>query len=102
LLASSPYAAIPPLVRNAVLRYVEHRIPPGSAVRSLFENDLRGFIGRADEDTLAAVRPLMWTLSECPNECQGSPEKVEKWLAARVEAHDEPDHERHPSVSGLR
>jgi len=81
-LASSEYAVIPAHTRMTILRYVEHRLPAGGALRALFSNDLTGFVGRADEDTLAAMKQLVWILGYCPSACQGSAAKVDAWLSA--------------------
>ena len=107
-LASPEYAVIPEHTRRTLLNYVERRLPPGHAIQALLANDLWTFVGRADADTLAAVRQLVWALGYCPSACQGSKAKVDAWLEARfaaVEADDgepEPDHEYHPGVDGPR
>ena len=126
-LASPEYAVIPEHTRRTLLNYVEYRLPPGHAIQALLANDLWTFVGRADADTLAAVRQLVWALGYCPAACQGSKAKVATWLEARfvdptgetarnratwlangwagIEADDgepEPDHDYHPEVDGPR
>jgi hypothetical protein len=105
-LASPDYAVIPEHTRRALLNYVEYRLPPGHAIQALLANDLWTFVGRADAETLAAVRQLVWALGYCPSACQGSQAKVATWLEARfasVEDDDgepEPNHDYRPGADG--
>lgn len=73
---------IPDGVREAIDRYVENRVETGSFTRSVLENDLNGAIGRADPQSLAALKDIVSHVYNCiPRACQGSPETVEGWLA---------------------
>lgn len=61
--------------------YVYHRIEPGSFLRSVLENDLKGAIGRADHINSEHLREIvMFMYQVLPAQSQGSPEKVHNWL----------------------
>jgi hypothetical protein len=62
-------------------RYVEHHIEPGSFLRCVLENDLRGAMGHADSINRFALFDIVaYVYNCCPYDCWGSREAVEKWL----------------------
>lgn len=72
---------VPPHLRAALQRYVEHRIPTGGFLRAVLENDLLGAVARADSENSAILSKIVkYIYHELPNGCWGSPEKVEAWL----------------------
>ncbi len=77
-----PYPTAPVHILDGIWRYATDRLPPGSFVRAVLENNLMEAMGRADEMSLAGlfeiVRYVRW---EIPSNCHGSPEKVTAWLA---------------------
>lgn len=77
------YSQVPvPYMVGAVQRYLEHGIPPGSFLKALFSNDLKGAFRQADENNAASM--LDWVrfmVNEMPAPSQGSPENVAAWLA---------------------
>ncbi len=77
---------IPPLVKDAIDRYVEHRHTPGRFVRRVLCNDLTGAVLHADEDSLAALLEIVrYAFNKIPYSYWGSAEKVAAWLAGRTE-----------------
>ena len=79
---------LPDYMLEPVLRYAIRHERVGDFLLSLFRNDGREFVVRADALNLAKLRPWIWFLIHGmpPGSC-GSAEKVEKWLRpAREEA----------------
>jgi hypothetical protein len=74
---------LPPLVRRAVEHYIQRGWPPGSFVGALLRNDLHAAVTHADPHSLAALPGLVfWLAWHAPEDCWGTPDKVEGWLAA--------------------
>ncbi len=74
---------VPPHLVAALQRYAEHRIPTGSFLRAVLENDLSGAVARADEESLRALPNIVsYVHWELPGPCWGSPATVSEWLAA--------------------
>ena len=72
---------IPPLVLRGIINYVEEGRPTGNFLRAVLEDRLFDAVMRADEDSLAAIKQILWVLhNEAPSQCWGSPEKVTAWL----------------------
>ena len=72
---------IPPHMIDAIDRYVEHRIPPGSFTTALLSNDLMAAADKGDDIN----RRLLWEYcfllyNHLPSGCYGSPEAVSAWL----------------------
>jgi hypothetical protein len=73
-----------------IRRYIDNHIEPGSFLRSVLENDLRGACARA------ADVGMRWALYEvvtyldiyAPEECWGSAKKVELWLETALQKED--------------
>jgi hypothetical protein len=67
-------------------RYVKDRIPTGSFLRAVLENDLREAFGRADDRN---IRDMFHIVSYCynklPGNCWGSKEVVQGWLDRKDE-----------------
>lgn len=67
-------------------RYVNDKIPTGSFLRAVLENDLRDAVARADAESLKVLPGLVILVHmELPSECHGSPEAVAAWLAETIE-----------------
>ncbi len=68
-------------IKASLERYVNHKIPTGSFLRAVLENDLKEACGRAD---MINKHRLFEIVSICyndlPGNCWGSPEKVRAWL----------------------
>lgn len=75
---------VPYAVAQGLARYVHDRIPPGSFLRCVLENNLDGAVFWADPDSLAALKDIVLAIRwETPAGCHGSPEAVRKWLDQR-------------------
>jgi hypothetical protein len=73
---------IPEHVMPALLRWIEHGVPPGSFLSAVLENNLKEAVGNADADCLANLPALVGYLyNEAPAMCWGSPERVAAWPA---------------------
>ena len=72
---------IPPLVLRDIINYVEEGCPTGDFLRVVLEDRLCAAVMLASEDSLAAIKQILWVLhNEAPGPCWGSPEKVTAWL----------------------
>ena len=72
---------IPPHMIDAIDRYVEHRIPPGSFTTALLSNDLIGAAQRADSTNQNLLWEYCFLLHNyLPTVCYGSSEAVSAWL----------------------
>jgi len=68
---------------DALNRYIEHGIEPGSFLYAVLSNDLKGAVGRADHNNQRLIfEYVAYLYNYCPADCWGSPEKVENWLKA--------------------
>jgi hypothetical protein len=66
---------------DAIRRYIDDRIPPGSFLTAVICNDLREAVGRADDDNLAHLPAFIgYFYNEAPSRCWGSEEKMQAWL----------------------
>ena len=73
---------LPENIKGAIDRYVEERIQPGGFTSAVLENNLAMAIGRADENSLKAIREIVgYVYNEIPSRAWGSQEKVQSWLA---------------------
>lgn len=74
-------AMIPPAVLESLIAYAELGVPTGDFLRAVLENKLVSAIGRADQYSFAAIKPicsvLYWSF---PTSIWGSPEAVEAHL----------------------
>lgn len=68
---------IPLNILNSLKHYVWFGQPPGDFVRAVLCNDLLSAIGRADEASLVAIKPIcQYVYNALPSECHGSAQKV--------------------------
>ena len=73
--------AAPDNIKASLDRYANNHIPVGGFLTAVLSNDLLGAFGRADPDTLLALRDIVgYCHNEIPNECWGSPGKIREWL----------------------
>lgn len=79
-------AQIPPKILEGLRNYALHHQPTGSFLRCVLENDLMGAVGRADGQSLAALREICVYVYNClPAHCHGNREKVAQWLVPSME-----------------
>ena len=58
-------------------RYQHHKIPTGSFLRAVLENDLTEALGRADAESLANLKEIhMYIYNHLPSDIWGSRSKV--------------------------
>lgn len=77
----SDYDTVPSHTKEALARYVEHRLEPGGFLQSVLTNDLIGSVARADTWNKAALPDIVrFVYNRCPAGCHGSRENYEDWL----------------------
>lgn len=77
------YDAIPPLIMNGLRAHIDKGAPQGGYLTSVLENNLVEAVGRADVNSLAALRDTTtWLWNNAPPDCWGSPERVHQWRLA--------------------
>ena len=76
------YSMLPEHMQEVARLYLEHRIPPGSFMTAVLENDFIGAVGKADQINIHFLKNwAQWVYSECPALAWGSPAKVTAWLS---------------------
>lgn len=84
LLDRNPDITVGIAIINSLDRYVEHRIPTGSFLQAVLENNLTGAFSRADSENKANIGSIVAVCYDClPHPCWGSKEKVENWLSKK-------------------
>lgn len=75
------YNGLPAVASGGLKRYLENRIPTGSFLQAVLENDLYAACRRADLGSRADL-PLIcaWIITYAPPACYGSTDKVAAWL----------------------
>lgn len=74
---------IPGYMQDGLIQYFENRIPPGSFLTAVLENDLMGALGKADDTNRFALHAYgTWLFNQAPGRPNGwgSPEAVRVWL----------------------
>lgn len=75
------YYGVPEHMIEGLELYVFHRTSPGSFMRAVLENDLKGAVGKADHINKHHLHEICSFIYNCiPAVSQGSPEKVREWL----------------------
>ncbi len=76
------YSQLPEHMQSGAQLYVEKGIKPGRFLMAVLSNDLKEAFGQADLVNRALLFEwASWLYNNCPHEAQGSPEKVQAWLA---------------------
>lgn len=82
------YSTLKEDLQGGMQRYVEHRISPGSFLRAVLANDLKGALGQADiYNRVALFEIVSWCYNELPTNLWGSEENVHKHLVGEAEAN---------------
>lgn len=78
------YSKLPgPYLGEAMQRYIEDGIPPGSFLESVLVNDLTGTVVRADSVSYARLNEIVdFVHWELPGNCHGSPQLYASWVMA--------------------
>lgn len=81
------YSTVPvDYMAGAVQRYIEQGIEPGSFMRALLSNDLRGAIARADGMNIARIPHwVVWMENNLPGASWGSVQNYEGWIEGRYQ-----------------
>lgn len=75
------YKRIPEQILRSLYGYVEYRQATGHFLNAVLSNNLFEAIGRADKESLAALREIVtFVHMEVPSHCYGTVEKVQEWL----------------------
>lgn len=83
---------IPEHMHGAVQRYILQRIPPGSFLQAVLENNLKEAAARADHlNKEALARWVEFCVCALPSGSWGSKEKVAQWLNPEPETTPEID-----------
>lgn len=77
------YTSVPvDYMAGAVQCYIENGLEPGSFMRALLCNDLRGAIARADGMNIARIPHwVVWMENNLPGAAWGSAQNYENWIA---------------------
>lgn len=77
----SPYTCdIPQHTLDALARYLDRGLEPGSFLRAVIENDLRGAYLRADKENRLALPALIeWMECSIPSAAWGHPGVIDDW-----------------------
>jgi hypothetical protein len=74
------YEAIPLRILKAINAHVRRGQEAGHFVTAVMSNSLSDAIARADEECVAALKPIVqYIYNKCPGACWGSPQKVKEW-----------------------
>ncbi len=67
--------------REALIRYIEHGIKPGSFLTAILCNDLLSAVGHADSVNKSRIPEYVkYLFNEVPGNCWGSPEAMQTWM----------------------
>ncbi len=71
--------------KDAIDRYVEHRIAPGDFLCAILRNDLKETIGRASEESMLQIREIVrYCYNEIPSIAWGSEESFKRWVERKL------------------
>ena len=84
-MSANEYLEIPERARVSMFLYVEERLDPGSYLRAVLSNDLRGAVGHGFGDPAfdAIGRIVRWFHNYASGYCWGSEAKVDAWLSGK-------------------
>lgn len=75
---------IPNRIVEALKRYEQDRIPTGSFLRAVLENNLTEAFQRADDECLLRLRDIVsYCYNKLPSPCWGSKKQVSAWLKGK-------------------
>ncbi len=82
---------LPPHLEASLRRYVEDGVPTGHFLQACIENNLIEAVGRADEESLAALPAIVgYLVNECPAYCWGFEGAMRRWQETRRHFDREP------------
>lgn len=72
---------IPQTAQDAIVRYIEHGLRPGSCLTAIFSNQLFEAYANADSEVAASMNDIVkYIYNYAPVGCWGSPEAVKSWI----------------------
>lgn len=72
---------IPQHTQDALDRYVNQHIMPGSFLQAVLSNRLFDAVARADRENLAALKDIcLYIYNDLPGDCWGSRERIMDWV----------------------
>jgi len=72
---------VPEALREGLVRYLVHRVPPGHFLNAVLTNDLTGAVNRGDAESLGGlVNVVHFLVNEVTYMAWGSPITVRVWL----------------------
>ena len=75
---------IPTLTTEGIDRYVKYRLPPGSFLRAVLEDNLAEAYQQADDSNREAFPQVVQKVrSEVPESARGNATKVRAWLQGK-------------------
>ena len=78
---------VPPHIQCGIDRYVMMRAQPGSFLSAVMENNLKDAVLNADDSALTNLHAVViFVVNVLPAGIQGSPDKVNAWLAGGNDA----------------
>jgi len=82
------YSTVPvDYMAGAVQRYIEQGIEPGSFMRALLSNDLRGAVSSADGMNIVHIPHwVVWMENNLPSVTWGSADRYDAWVTCRGHA----------------
>ena len=70
--------------KEAIDRYVKHKMAPGSFIKAILDNDLMAAVSHGDEESLANLPEIArYVFNRIPGSAWGSKEAVLRHLAAK-------------------
>ena len=77
---------IPDYMMEGLQAYCRDGLRPGHFLQAVICNDLTEAIGRADDDNISNLAAYVsYLYNEADSRCWGSEEKMEAWIAAKVD-----------------
>lgn len=74
---------LPSHMREGLLLYLRHGLPPGHFLMAVLSNDLAEACARADDENRRLLYDYVYFLyNHAPRAAWGSPENVEAWMAS--------------------
>ena len=75
---------IPDRMQDAITRYVENGINPGSFLTAVICNDLQAACAKADNENIHIIPAYVaYFYNEAPSDCCGSFEKMKSWRESK-------------------
>ena len=72
---------LPESTKEQIDYYRKHRVPPGGFLQAVYENDLFGAVGKADQENRENLPDIVsYCFQTLPTGSWGSKSKVSKWL----------------------